>query len=327
MTCEKCIKLGYPLQSPGRNICKLVSNFHELYLANEISSSQEDQYIMDFFANEVEPWSRDDEWWNQKFFPLQNESDRDIFVNIRKRFETLRPISTEQLKSPLLTAEPIENVSGGQKRKPKDESANISSDDEESEKEIERSKKMRLWKTHDSSKYGNIELPNVKLDDIYDAFGNEGVVFHDLKSEETCFERLYIKQPTQKSQNCFLAMRLKKQKDQKKESLFDPMEHLMRRAQMDDPIRGLVIYDLSSLFIKGETFFPEAQDEYDELTLLQENVDGLETWVGPNAIDWSKNGSKNGSKNADESDGDSTDPPTDDESLAQIWALERGLSI
>jgi hypothetical protein len=161
------------------------------------------------------------------------------------------------------------------------------SDSEDSEIEMQRSikfKKARPKKTSvqkiDFTKY-------LVPDDIEEAFGSNGVHFSNFIDEyKTCFERLYIKQATKKSQNTIMAMRLKKHKHREEDSLFDPMECLMSRSNMNDPIDGLVLYSLSGCK-NEEEWIPEADCEQDEKEfLLEQNTYGLEVWVGPNAIKW-----------------------------------------
>jgi hypothetical protein len=176
-----------------------------------------------------------------------------------------------------------------QRKTKKDEDS--SSNSEETEKEVKRTqKRVKTNMPKDTSSFGVIEYAMITPGDLVGALGNEGVFV--TFDEKTCFERFYVKQPTPNKPNAFFAMRLKKRVDQDPDTFHDPMECLMSRTNMQNPISGLVIYDLSSMFMANEETVFEAECDYDEADLLKSNSEGLQTWVGPNAITWKFNEEK-----------------------------------
>ncbi len=141
--------------------------------------------------------------------------------------------------------------------------------------------------------------------EIWSDFGNAGVFIggapatDDYSSEglldpsKTCFELLFVKQATATDPTRFLAMRLLRNRAGR---LYDSMECLMRRNQMDNALQNVVVYN----WIREHEWLDAEDSEEDEAHKTRGEVcieadaevsvdyllaayPNIETWVGPNA--------------------------------------------
>ncbi len=119
------------------------------------------------------------------------------------------------------------------------------------------------------SKLGKVQMPKMSNSWVLDIF--EGAnCFFDFKTETTCFERFYVKQPTYQDPTAFVALRLKSIRPA--DSLFDDAQIVMRRFDMKNAAKNLVIYDMTP-FLSNDSGCPEPDDDVDELLLLKQFPD------------------------------------------------------